>query len=279
MLTALIVMIALAAIATFLMARMVIGIFKSLRGRDREQQQKQATASEQNDKKDKTDEKKEKKEVSEDQQKNAQEDIQSEAEQLYSLQEMRVDNEIDKGIHEDFWMEQTEFSIDGKLCADLCVAQTSLSYIEFNNRSMANDSFFGFNLFIEDNHKMTLTYNGQAIATLTRVEKESIITKDGVQEKVKTSFYRTNTFPPHLSSLMIASDVDQMIAAREAINACAGDPAKVADVMMERFMKPENVNKLRRNIVMKIQAKESGFKRDISSQKKPARSARSHMAS
>lgn len=268
MFLALITMVLASILAGIIVVRALKAAMNALRANDDKGEQSPKTRQEKIE--DESRSEKDKKESKEEGKAQAQEAFPEEeikeAANLYELQNTRLDQESSKGIQEDFWMEQTDFSIDGKLCADLCVAQTPLTYLEFNNRSLANNAFFGFNLLIEDGKKMTLTYNGQAIATLTHVDKGN------------QSFYRTNTFPPHLSDLMIASDVDAMISARDAIHACAGDPAKVADVMMERFMRPENVNKLKRNIVMKIQAKESGLKRDIS-QKKPARSARPHMAS
>lgn len=166
------------------------------------------------------------------------------------------------GITEDFWKEPTEMKIDGKDFADRCVESSGLTYLEVNNRVMAGEEFNGFNILIEENQKMTLTYQGQAIATLTRSEKKVTKTVDGKEVSETHILYRTNTFPPKLSPGMVPDDLEKMFAARDEIRMCEGDPQRVASHMRSIFSDSDNVDKLKQNIDPKIQAKESKSSRE-----------------
>lgn len=161
------------------------------------------------------------------------------------------------GITESFWSEKTDFSIDTKAFADKCVSGSSLSYLEVNNRALAGPDYLGFNVLVEQGEKMTLTYQGQAVATLTRQEKTVTKTVDGKEVSEKITFFRTNTFPPHLTSKMVPDDLEHMLQATTSIIACNGSPELVFDRILDIFTEPGNVEKLKENIDTKIQAKES----------------------
>lgn len=161
------------------------------------------------------------------------------------------------GITESFWSEKTDFSIDSKDFADKCVSGSSLSYLEVNNRALAGNDFMGFNVLVEQREKMTLTYQGQAIATLTRQEKTVTKTVDGKEVSENVTFYRTNTFPPHLTSKMVPDDLERMLQASTSIIACNGNPELVSGRILDIFTESGNVDKLKANIDTKIQAKES----------------------
>lgn len=161
------------------------------------------------------------------------------------------------GITETFWSEKTDFFIDSKVFADKCVSGSSLSYLEVNNRALAGPDYLGFNVLVEQGEKMTLTYQGQAVATLTRQEKTVTKTVDGKEVSEKITFFRTNTFPPHLTSKMVPDDLEHMLQATTSIIACNGSPELVFDRILDIFTEPGNVEKLKENIDTKIQAKES----------------------
>ena len=161
------------------------------------------------------------------------------------------------GITESFWSEKTDFSIDSKDFADKCVSGSSLSYLEVNNRALAGNDFMGFNVLVEQGEKMTLTYQGQAVATLTRQEKTVTKTVDGKEVSENVTFYRTNTFPPHLTSKMVPDDLERMLQASTSIIACNGNPELVSGRILDIFTESGNVDKLKANIDTKIQAKES----------------------
>ncbi len=161
------------------------------------------------------------------------------------------------GITEAFWNEKTDFSIDSKSFADKCVSGSSLSYLEVNNRALAGKEFMGFNVIVEQGEKMTLTYQGLAVATLTRQEKTVTKTVDGKEISEKVTFFRTNTFPPHLTSKMVPDDLERMLQATTSIIACNGNPELVSGRILDIFTESGNVEKLKDNIDTKIQAKES----------------------
>lgn len=161
------------------------------------------------------------------------------------------------GITEAFWNEKTDFSIDSKSFADKCVSGSSLSYLEVNNRALAGKEFMGFNVIVEQGEKMTLTYQGLAVATLTRQEKTVTKTVDGKDVSEKVTFFRTNTFPPHLTSKMVPDDLERMLQATTSIIACNGNPELVSGRILDIFTESGNVEKLKENIDTKIQAKES----------------------
>ena len=104
----------------------------------------------------------------------------------------------DNGISEAFSEGETSFRIDEKATASECIARSALSFIEYENKDLAGDDFFGFNLFVEEDSWMVLTYNGCAVATLTKEERETTAIINGETVKGSLPAYRTNTFPPEL---------------------------------------------------------------------------------
>lgn len=172
-------------------------------------------------------------------------------------QTARLDHAQRLGISEVFWKEPSKCRIDGKAIADTCVESSSLTYLEVNNRELAGNDFMGFNLIVEQDSRAVLTYDGQAVATLTRVEKTVKKDKDGSTEEVKTFHYRTNTFPPKLSKGMVPDDVEKMLNAASLIRAAEGNPELVLSEMISCFSSTENASKFRLNVASKIQAKES----------------------
>ena len=104
---------------------------------------------------------------------------------------------------------------------------------------------------------MVLTYNGSAVATLTRIERETTAVINGETVTGTLRAYRTNTFPPRLKDEMVVSDLEKMLEARGRIRACGSDPALVSACMVYIFSAPENVRKLKIAMDGKIQAKES----------------------
>lgn len=161
------------------------------------------------------------------------------------------------GISEAFHQEETPFRIDGKAIADACISRSALSFIEYNKRELAGKDFFGFNLIVEDDERMVLTYNGCAVATLTRIERETTAVINGETVTGTVPAYRTNTFPPELKESMVVSDLERMLEASERIKALAGDPEAVSLAMQEFFTQGDNVTKLKGAIDRKIQSKES----------------------
>lgn len=164
------------------------------------------------------------------------------------------------GISETFWTQDTDLAIDSKTVADLSVGTSSLTYLEFNNRSLAGDDFFGFNLIIEEDTRIVLTYNGLAVASITKVETEATAIVNGQQVEGTGTSYRVNTFPPDLRPGMTLSDIEAMLDAAERVRACGGDPRLVADVMLSEFTDPLNVSKLKGAVDRKIQSKETARK-------------------
>lgn len=158
------------------------------------------------------------------------------------------------GITESFWNKDSAVTLDSKELADQVVRNSQMTYLEFNNRHMADSLFSGFNLNLEEGNKLTMTYQGHAIAILSRIE-----TKDKDTDKSRT-LYRVNTFPPRLGSKTCTEDVTNMLDARGRIKSCEGNPDQVLAEMLNLFCKPENIRDLKMNIVPKIQAKESKHK-------------------
>lgn len=186
-----------------------------------------------------------------------QESQQESAQTLSEEQTNRYAQARRAGITEKFWKEKSEVKIDGKVFADKCVENSNLTYLEVNNRQMAGEEFNGFNVFIEENQKMTLTYQGQALATLTRTEKTVTKKVDGKEVSETQVIFRTNTFPPKLTPGMVPDDLEKMFAARNEICQCDGNPAQVAERMRNIFSDYDNICKLKEDIDPKIQAKES----------------------
>ena len=136
-----------------------------------------------------------------------------------------------------------------------------MTYLEFNNRSLAGEDFFGFNLLVEEDIRMVLTYNGQAVASITRVETSTSFQINGRTVEGTKLSYRINTFPPALKPGMVPDDLARMLAASDRVRACGGDPVQVADEMLAEFTGSENVSKLKTAIDGKIQSKESTLRR------------------
>lgn len=160
------------------------------------------------------------------------------------------------GITETFWTAPTDLALDGKTVADLSVMTSSLTYLEFNNRTLAGEDFFGFNLVVEEGRRLVLTYNGQALASITKVETRATTVVDGREVEGTQTAYRVNTFPPTLSPSMAVSDLESMLTAVDAVKACGGDPRLAADAMLSEFTDPRNISKLKGSIDRKIQSKE-----------------------
>ncbi len=175
-----------------------------------------------------------------------------------------------EGIGEDFWNEETAFRIDGKTIADSCVEGSSLTYLEYSNRELTGDEFHGFNLIVEEDSRMVLTYEGCAVATLTRTERTCKATINGEEVTGTMPAWRTNTFPPELRPGMVPSDLERMLEASRSIRECGGNPEAVSRTMVELFKEHENVKLMKASIDRKIQAKES--LRNGPGDKKPRRS-------
>ena len=162
-----------------------------------------------------------------------------------------------EGIGEDLWNEESAFRIDGKTIADSCVEGSSLTYLEYAHRELAEDGFHGFNLIIEEGSRMVLTYGGVAVATLTRNERTCKATINGEEVTGTMPAWRTNTFPPELRPGMVPSDLERMLEASRSIRECGGNPEEVSRAMVELFKGPENITLLKTAIDRKMQAKES----------------------
>ena len=256
MFLALIVLVLAAMVAGTLVARATKAILSIFRGSD----SKEETAKEPV--------KSEKVSTQESQQETAETGVQQDN-GFSEEQAARLDHAQRLGISEVFWKEPSECRIDGKSIADTCVESSSLTYLEVNNRELAGNDFMGFNLIVEQDSRVVLTYDGQAVATLTRVEKTVRKDKDGSTEEVKTVHYRTNTFPPKLARGMVPDDVEKMLCAASSIRATDGDPELVLSEMISCFSSTENASKFKLNVDPKIQAKES---KKRSQEKKTTRS-------
>ena len=104
---------------------------------------------------------------------------------------------------------------------------------------------------------MVLTYNGCAVATLTKEERETTAIINGESVKGSLPAYRTNTFPPELREGMVVSDLEKMLEASERIKNCYGNPEQVSAIMKEYFTRGDNISRLKRAIDRKIQSKVS----------------------
>ncbi|MBQ0025729.1 MAG: hypothetical protein KBT00_08480 [Bacteroidales bacterium] len=162
-----------------------------------------------------------------------------------------------EGISEAFWENDTDVKIGEDAISEKCLRDAHLSSLEMADRSLAGPEFFGFNLLVQENQKMTLTYHGQAIATLTRIEKSVTLEKDGEKVSQTKVIYRTNTFPPHLNPGMVPGDLEKMLLAVDRIAECNGNPELVAGAMMGEFCDVQNVTRLRQSIDPKIQEKQT----------------------
>ncbi len=167
----------------------------------------------------------------------------------------RYDAAQGSGIYEIFWKKGSELSLSGKDLADAVTSQCGMTYLEFNNRMMAGADFRGFNLLLDEGKKLTLTYYGKAIASIAKVETK--VFADGKDTGKTLTLFRTNTFPPFLREGMIVADVKKMLSLRQVIAACDGHPVAVCTAMLEEFCAVDNIQKLKRDIGPKIQAKES----------------------
>ena len=165
-----------------------------------------------------------------------------------------------QGISEAFWDQGTDVKLKEEALAEDCLNASKLSSLEVSDRLLAGADFFGFNLLVEEDRKMTLTYLGQAVATLTRTEKTVKTSKDGIEASETKVLYRTNTFPPHLSSGMVPGDLEKMLLASDRIIACGGNPESVYKAMVGEFTDGENITKLRQSIDPIIQEKQSQVK-------------------
>lgn len=179
------------------------------------------------------------------------------------------------GITESFYTGETPFVIDSKTLADDCVNTSSITYLEFNNRLLAGDDYFGFNLVVEEGERMILTYNGQALASITKIETEATAIINGTEVKGTAPGYRINTYPPHLSEGMAPSDVERMLEATDHIKGLPGNPMLVAQAMTEFFTHPENISKLKGAVDRKIQSRESVRKnKEVSAKQSSSRAKR-----
>ncbi len=243
-----------------------LGMSGGKKGQQVAPQEQNATGKGKTDKKEKQKEKSEKEEHRKDVPE--EEEKKEEVDTLAEEQRLRYEQAARGGITEHFWTEGSTVEINGKDFADRCVSDEALTYLEVNNRDLAGDRFFGFNVIIEDGKKMTLTFHGSAIASLTRIEKEATAVINGETVKGTQVMYRTNTFPPKYASGMLPDDIERMLAACHAVNSCGGDPELVATAMRQCFTDGENIARLRGDIVPKIQTKESQRQRRSQTQTK-----------
>ena len=158
--------------------------------------------------------------------------------------------------------------------SELCRISKELGYPLYEmDLISAGEDYYGFNLIVEDDARMVLTYNGCAVATLTKIERETTAIINGESVTGTIPAYRTNTFPPELKEGMVTSDLEKILEASGRIKACTGNPEAVSAVMREYFTQGENVSKLRKAIDRKIQMKESSRrqKQDSAQRKTPKR--------
>ena len=164
---------------------------------------------------------------------------------------------LSAGITENFVDKPADVSIDGKAFADAIVKEGVLSYLEFNNRELAGKTFTGFNLIIEKDSRMVLTYAGQAVASITQIDREVEVTVNGEETTLTRQSFRINTFPPSLTRGMVPEDVRRMLDASGRVRLADKDPGLAVDAMLAVFSEPENIRALKRTIDPRIQAKES----------------------
>ena len=259
------VFLVLALVASILVFRLIRALFRILKGEKKEDQEKEAASKEESKKEHKQESIAESKSESEELEQGPSEEEQAEAE----LMQARHEYARSRGITEEFAPEGKLIEIDPKTAADLCVSGSGLTYLEFNNRELASEEFYGFNLIIEKDTRMVLTYNGQAVASITAVETKATATINGQEVEGTAPGMRINTFPPTLKPGMVPSDLEKMLGAAERIRACGNDPGMVADCMLSEFMDPENVRRLKNSVDQKIQSKESSLKQSQGQAQKP----------
>ena len=247
------VFLVLALVASILVFRLIRALFRILKGEKKEDQEKEAASKEESKKEQKQESIAESKSESKELEQGPSEEEQAEAE----LMQARHEYARSRGITEEFAPEGKLIEIDPKTAADLCVSGSGLTYLEFNNRELASEEFYGFNLIIEKDTRMVLTYNGQAVASITAVETRATATINGQEVE--------GTLKPG----MVPSDLEKMLGAAERIRACGNDPAMVADCMLSEFTDPENVRRLKNAVDQKIQSKESSQKQSQEHAQKP----------
>lgn len=190
-----------------------------------------------------------------------------EEEEISEETRQRFADSLQEGISEAFSSEESTFRIDGKAIADQVVEGSSLSYLEYNNRELAGEGYLGFNLIVEEDCRMVLTYGGCAVATLTKIERETTAVINGETVTGTMPAYRTNTFPPELKEGMVVGDLEKMLEASERIKSLDGDPSQVSLAMQDYLTRPDNVSRLKDAVIRKIQAKESVSKTRVHAEK------------
>ena len=169
----------------------------------------------------------------------------------------RHEGVLSAGITESFSDDESGFTLDPKAIADRCTESSSLTYLEFNNRGLAGKDYYGFNLIIEKDWRMVLTYNGQAVASITKTEVKSTVVINGQEVEGTVPAWRINTYPPSLNPGLTPSDLGKMLSAVDRIKECGRDPALAADRMLSAFSDPENITRLKMAVDRKIQLKVS----------------------
>ena len=251
------VFIILAIVALIVAIRTVKALFRLLTSH-KEKGKEQEAAQKIGKKKDKEEEKANAESEKVSQQKEDVEEVRENAED--GLIRQRHEWALADGITETFSSTDTSLELDPKALADRCTSESCLTYLEYNNRELAGDDFYGFNLIIEKDSRMVLTYNGQAVASVTKVEVKSTAIINGQVVEGMAPAWRINTFPPSLRPGMVPSDLEKMLTAADRIKACGQDPSRVVDTMTAVFSHPDNVNRLKNAVDRKIQEKESGRK-------------------
>ena len=140
--------------------------------------------------------------------------------------------------------------------------------LEFSSRALAGDSFMGFNLVIEDDERMVLTYGGEAVASITRFDRETTAVINGETVTGTEPAFRVNTFPPELRDGMTVSDVVRMMDAAEHIKTLGGNIPQVSEAMVDYFMDSDNVAKLKATLVKQIRQREAQSKKKERAEKK-----------
>lgn len=161
------------------------------------------------------------------------------------------------GITEEFSPGTGDFRIDPEDIASRCTERSRLSRLEYTNRDLAGDDFRGFNLLVEDDSRMVLTYSGSAVASLSKTETEATAVINGANVTGTMTGYRINTFPPRLKEGMTVNDVETALKAIEEVKACLGIPEAVSRVMVSCFTHEANVSRLKAAVDGRIQEKES----------------------
>ena len=258
----------LALVATVIIYRAAKALLNRLTGREQEKRAPSREAPE--SKKDESNGKAKKDVRSESLSEEPSPGEQAEVDPAAELARDRYDSSREQGITESFSPEGQQYCIDPKTVADQCVSSSTLTYLEFNNRELTGEDYLGFNLIIEKDTRMVLTYNGRALASLTAVELRSTAVVNGQEVEGTVPGFRINTFPPAFTEEMAPSDLVRMLDASGRIRPCGSDPALVAECMISEFTAPDNIRKLKINVDSKIQAKESSRRRSLdTAQKKP----------